>query len=107
MENVVATRKGPVVIDLETLSQPGTAGAAVAAPAPTPIRAPPPPETCLATGLLTFVEGGPDNPTVEMGGLRGAGARPGAMPRRVWKRVGTAAVQPVEEPRFVLERPTP
>ncbi|MGE5244197.1 MAG: type 2 lanthipeptide synthetase LanM [Betaproteobacteria bacterium] len=94
MENIVATRRGPVLVDPElTLqptrereTQPGAAGPAS--------------EPCVASGILTFAEVGADGGRYETGGLRGEGLRGSARPRRSWKGQRTDGLHFVEEHEF-------
>lgn len=101
MENVIATREGPVVIDLEALFEPGGAAPAgdgsEAAEEARVGGERPVGESCLATGLLTFVAGGPETPLQEVGGLRGRGAGTSTLARRVWTALGTAGIRYVED----------
>ena len=62
MENLVATRRGPVLIDLELLLQPELTGSESVAD-----------RSCLRTGLLSDVEFGRDDDVSDVGGLRGTG----------------------------------
>ena len=82
MENIVATASGPAIIDAEMLCQPsrdieldGTGGA--------------PPESCLASGLLTMAHAGPGEAVFDIGGLRGDGVTPTSLGRRRWAHLGT------------------
>ncbi len=100
MENVVATRQGPVLVDLEALCAPGEAGPEADAPggADTGVGQPATPaSSCLQTGLLTYVAGGPDTPLREVGGLRGRAAGTSTLARRVWTGLRTAAIGFVED----------
>lgn len=99
MENVVATREGPVLVDLEALFAPGetpvAAGAGVGESAT-------PPGSCLETGFVSFVAGGPDTPLQDVGGLRGRGAGTSTLPRRVWRELGTSVITFAEESAFAV-----
>ena len=57
MENVVATRRGPVLVDTESVMQPIRARAKESQPGNVKSDADDP---CLATGLVTFGEMGAD-----------------------------------------------
>ncbi|HEV3142037.1 MAG TPA: type 2 lanthipeptide synthetase LanM family protein, partial [Vicinamibacterales bacterium] len=87
MENLVATRDGPVVIDLELLLQPELKPAAQSDAD----------RSCLRTGLLSLVELGPGDDAFDVGGLRGTGRMPLAAARRLWRNLGTDAISSVEE----------
>lgn len=100
MENVVATAQGPVLVDLEALFAPGDARPAGEKPtgAETGVgQAPTPPSSCLQTGLLTYVSGGPDTPLQEVGGLRGRAAGTSTLARRVWRHLRTRDIHFVED----------
>ncbi|HYM24608.1 MAG TPA: DUF4135 domain-containing protein, partial [Vicinamibacterales bacterium] len=87
MENVVATRSGPVVVDLELLLQPELRGAAEGDAD----------QSCLRTGLLSLIEVGPGDEVFDVGGLRGSGRVPLAAARRTWRNGGTDAIAYVDE----------
>src|SRR5262249_25145749 len=65
MENIVASRGGPVLIDLEMLLQPG--GEATDESSVD--------RSCLRTGLLSVIEFGANEAPNDIGGLRGSGVR--------------------------------
>ena len=93
MENVIATRRGPVLIDLEMLLQPVAKVAAASAPAlPSGEPVAPPGgtaatspaadgESCLTTGFVTMVESN-GGEVFDVGGLRGTGAGTAALAGR-------------------------
>jgi type 2 lantibiotic biosynthesis protein LanM len=98
MENLVATRAGPVVVDLELLLQPVSRrvkdraralGESVTVD-----------DSCLASGLLGMVQTGKDGDVYDVGGLRGDGSGALSVAKRVWRDTGTAAVHYVEENVF-------
>jgi type 2 lantibiotic biosynthesis protein LanM len=101
MENLVVTSDGPVLVDVEPLLQPVRkarhseieAGESFA-------DAHPSKESCLATGLLSMFEIGPDGQIFDVGGLRGAGTGVLTMPRLAWKGLRSADVHFVEETTF-------
>jgi type 2 lantibiotic biosynthesis protein LanM len=96
MENVVATRQGPVVVDLEMLLQPVTQAALdlelLQLSDESGIEA-----SCVATGLLSTVQTGADGLPHEAGGLRGRVLALGTS-IRTWQHLGTDAVCQVEAP---------
>ncbi len=101
MENLVATREGPVLVDLELLLQPESRSSAVLNQvAREPGDRPHAGESCLATGLLTLVETGPEGQVYDMGGLRGQGGGPASIPLRAWKHQGQDSLHFVEETTF-------
>jgi type 2 lantibiotic biosynthesis protein LanM len=87
MENVVATREGPVIIDLELLLQPELK----------PATESDADRSCLRTGLLSLVEFGPGDDVFDVGGLRGNGRVPLASARRSWRNLGTDAIAYTDE----------
>jgi type 2 lantibiotic biosynthesis protein LanM len=101
-ENLVATRGGPVLVDLELLLQPDGSRPAAAADdqAPQDDRVAPP--SCLSTGMLSLIDFTPEGEPHDAGGLRGA--RTGALPfpTRVWRGCGTDALHVVEQSTFAV-----
>jgi type 2 lantibiotic biosynthesis protein LanM len=110
MENVIATRRGPVLIDLEMLLQP--VGKVAPAAAPTLPSGDPPPapasaatasandsESCLTTGFVTMVESN-GGEVFDVGGLRGTGAGTAAMTGRVWHDLDSDAIHFTDETTF-------
>ncbi len=103
MENVVATRGGPVLIDLELTLQPVPRTAQSNAPHRTrtadvegdAVES----ESCLTSGFLTLVESGAGQ-AFDIGGLRGTGEGIGALAGRVWRGLETDAVHFTEEKTF-------
>ncbi|HEY8550207.1 MAG TPA: type 2 lanthipeptide synthetase LanM, partial [Vicinamibacterales bacterium] len=105
MENVVATRGGPVIIDLELMLQPVTRSSATSAPhgslktadtgEPDPLSN----ESCLTTGLLTLVESSAGQ-AFDVGGLRGTGEGVGTLAGRVWQALDSDAIHYTEERQF-------
>ncbi len=103
VENLVATREGPVLVDLELLFQPvGGAVTPGARRARGEEPAVPAAGSCLASGLLSCVEFGADGAPYDVGGLRGGSTAPASLPTRRWADVGTDSVHPVDEPTFRL-----
>ncbi|MCC7044010.1 MAG: type 2 lantipeptide synthetase LanM family protein [Acidobacteria bacterium] len=102
-ENLVATRGGPVLVDLELLLQPDGSRSAAAAhdQAPQGDQAAPP-VSCLSTGMLSLIDFTPDGEPHDAGGLRGA--RTGALPfpTRVWRGCGTDALHVVDQSTFAV-----
>lgn len=95
MDNLVATRKGPVLIDVESLVQQhpatrqidGTLGAF--APGKEG-----PDSSVLSTGLLDFaVRAGPDGRISDASGLRGMGGYDHYNKKRVWRYANTDAMR--------------
>lgn len=84
MDNVVATRSGPVLIDTETLLQPDWAGDSQVGGAAATVEAS---ERALRTGLLAFPWLDPQGHFVDIGGLRGVGGYLVAERGRRWKEV--------------------
>lgn len=80
VENVVATREGPVVIDAEMLLQPELVRFTTTAESETPAG------TCLDSSLLTLaVEGEPER---DLAGLRPTPQRLGSGSLRRWRQLG-------------------
>lgn len=105
MENVVATAQGPVLVDLEALFAPGEPRPAGDGPtaAETGVgQAASPSSSCLQTGLITYVSGGPDTPLHEVGGLRGRAAGTSTLARRVWQHLRTDAIHFVEDTSMAM-----
>lgn len=75
MDNVVAGPGGPVLVDGEALLQPVVAGAAAA-------------DSCLASGLLSFVTEDAAGDLVDIGGLCGRGGHAAGTVRQ-WHGLGT------------------
>jgi len=109
MENLVATKRGPVLIDLEMLLQPVAKVAAVSAP-PLPSGEPAPPatasttaagdgESCLTTGFVTMVESN-GGEVFDVGGLRGTGEGTAALAGRVWHALDSDDVHFTDEATF-------
>ena len=116
MENVIATRRGPVLIDLEMLLQPVGKVAAAATPAlPSgePVGRPASgptsglgrprrradSESCLTTGFVTMVESN-GGEVFDVGGLRGTGAGIAALAGRVWHDLDTDAIHVTDDATF-------
>jgi type 2 lantibiotic biosynthesis protein LanM len=102
-ENLVATRRGPVLVDLELLLQPAGSPSTTASDdrAPQGDRVAPP-VSCLSTGMLSLIDLTPDGEPHDAGGLRGA--RTGALPfpARIWRGCGTDALHFVDQPTFAV-----
>jgi type 2 lantibiotic biosynthesis protein LanM len=92
MENVVATREGPVLIDPEMFFQPER-GKASSSGSPKPDEEP---GACLQTGMVSLIETGPDGAVYDIGGLRGGERVPSALRTRSWRNHGTDALGYVE-----------
>ncbi|MEO5822274.1 MAG: type 2 lanthipeptide synthetase LanM [Vicinamibacteraceae bacterium] len=113
MENVIATRRGPVLIDLEMLLQPVGKVAAAAAPVlpsgePVPVGAAAGTaattpgsdgESCLTTGFVTMVESN-GGEVFDVGGLRGSGAGIAALAGRIWHDLDSDAIHFTDDATF-------
>jgi class II lanthipeptide synthase len=89
MENVVATRRGPVLVDVEALIQPPQSSSNPASEAGTPGEK----ESFLTTGLLSFPQVGVDGGVHDVGGLCGTGGRPTSSRQRDWVDVNTDSMR--------------
>ena len=100
MENVVATRGGPVLIDVELTLQPRPRASTIV-PAATAAGEPgvPDHDHCLTSGLLTLVESS-GGQVFDIGGLRGTGTGIAVMPGRAWHALETDAIHVTEEKTF-------
>ena len=111
MENVIATRRGPVLIDLEMLLQPVAKVAAASAPA-LPSGEPVAPaggtaatspaadgESCLTTGFVTMVESNGAE-VFDVGGLRGTGAGTAALAGRIWRDLDSDTIHFTDDTTF-------
>lgn len=83
MGNVVATARGPVIIDAEMVLQPERADAAEGGPAARELAADRLRRTFVSTGLLSTLQDEGRGRLVEVGGLRGEGGRAAAEKTRV------------------------
>jgi type 2 lantibiotic biosynthesis protein LanM len=101
MENLVATARGPVLVDIEPLLQPVTTSRARELDAAGPSDNHDAQESCLATGLLSMFEIGPDGQVFDVGGLRGDGTGALPLPRLVWKNLRTPDLHFTKETQFV------
>ncbi len=107
MENVIATRRGPVLIDLEMLLQPVAKVASASTPAlPSgePVAAAASAtgadgESCLTTGFVTMVESN-GGEVFDVGGLRGTGAGTAALAGRIWHDLDSDAIRFTEDATF-------
>jgi type 2 lantibiotic biosynthesis protein LanM len=100
MENLVATGRGPVLVDIEPLLQPVTTLRARELEAAAPSDDHDSQESCLATGLLSMFEIGPDGQVFDVGGLRGDGTGALPLPRLVWKNLRTPDLHFTRETQF-------
>jgi lantibiotic modifying enzyme len=73
VENIIATRRGPVLIDTEMLLQPAGSGLLDATPSASPhhVMGSPARTSCLETGMLTLLVKRADGSIADVGGLRG------------------------------------
>ncbi|HWJ57453.1 MAG TPA: type 2 lanthipeptide synthetase LanM family protein [Vicinamibacterales bacterium] len=110
MENVIATRRGPVLIDLEMLLQPVAKIAASSGPALPSGEAVAPGgtaatspiadgESCLTTGFVTMVESN-GGEVFDVGGLRGTGAGTAALAGRIWRDLDSDAIHFTDDATF-------
>ena len=110
MENVIATRRGPVLIDLEMLLQPVAKIAATSGPAlpsgepvaagGTAATSPAADgESCLTTGFVTMVESN-GGEVFDVGGLRGTGAGTAALAGRIWRDLDSDAIHFTDDTTF-------
>lgn len=99
-ENVVATRNGPVLVDVELLLQPERRTTTPFDETGGTRMGPTVESSCLSTGLLTLIDLTSEGEPHDSGGL--CGERSGALPfpKRVWQHRGTDALQVVEESVF-------
>jgi type 2 lantibiotic biosynthesis protein LanM len=99
MENLIATEAGPALIDLELLFEPpvGPVAAEDEDVAGGGCRVE---DTCLSTGLVSFIESGADGTLFDVGALRGGGQGTAALAQRRWKDLASAALHFVEERTF-------
>jgi type 2 lantibiotic biosynthesis protein LanM len=95
MDNVVATRDGPVLIDAETLLQPEWAADPRAGGGTDRTSGF---ESAARTGLLAFPSQDPQGCFVDIGGLRGAGGYLVAERARRWRDVNTDTMGVFAEP---------
>jgi type 2 lantibiotic biosynthesis protein LanM len=96
MENVAATRRGPVIVDPESLLYPGRPRVTESNPRSHDRKSP----SCVETGFITFGETGPDGLRYETGGLRGTGLRGSARARRQWTGLRADALGFTEQHEF-------
>jgi len=111
MENVIATRRGPVLIDLEMLLQPigkVATASSPALPSGEPVTAPgsgamtspvADGESCLTTGFVTMVESN-GGEVFDVGGLRGTGAGTAALAGRIWHDLDSDAIHFTDDATF-------
>ena len=100
MENVVATRGGPVLIDVELTLQPRPRASTILPAAPAAgDPGVPDHDHCLTSGLLTLVESS-GGQVFDIGGLRGTGTGIAVMPGRAWHALETDAIHVTEEKTF-------
>lgn len=96
MENVIALKEGPVLIDLETLLQPGPglsgpgAGTGTFSQAARRVQ-----DSVMQTGLLPLWQRGRQGALYDIGGLTGEGGYESPALRAVWENVGTDGIQSV------------
>jgi type 2 lantibiotic biosynthesis protein LanM len=100
MENVVASVAGPQLVDTEMLVQPEPAGVGVLPGSRDARGAGEGRPSCLETGLLSMFQRDNEGAMFDIGGLRGAGGGRAPVARRVWKGLGTDALQFVLDGRF-------
>ncbi len=92
MENIVATREGPVLVDPEMIFQPERGTESEGEGGSAGERRP----SCLETGMLSWIEAGPDGEIYDIGGLRGADRVASPVRGRQWLDHGTSSLHCVE-----------
>ena len=94
-QNVIATSRGPVLIDLETLLQPEGFAAATANLPSGSVKSPGTADgaACLSSGLLSSLETRGDGQAVEVGGLRGRADRVPPVEVVEWSNLRTDALE--------------
>ncbi len=100
MENIVATRDGPVLVDTEMLLQPSRRPMGRAADDAVASWREAASSSCLATGLLSLIESGPGGSAFDIGGLRGSGASVPAVGQHVYRHLRSDLLRVAEEPSF-------
>jgi class II lanthipeptide synthase len=100
MENLIATSEGPVLIDLELMLEPELAVAHESSAADSGDPSCQTNESCLASGILSFIESSADGSLFDVGALRGTGEGIAALAQRRWKNLRTSAIHAVEERVF-------
>lgn len=104
MENLVATSRGPVLVDLELLLQPVSVAAdrfiraTTASASLGSIE-----DSCLGSGLLSMVEISADGLAFDLGALRGDGTGVFGIARRVWKNQGLPSMHFVEQQTYAAD----
>ncbi len=106
MENVVAGRGGPFLVDVETLLQPGRAGSGEGRPAGGAVARAQAAlgDSFLATGLLTFEEAAAGGTIRDVGGLCGRGGWTLGARRLAWVAANTDAMRPEPQAACAPER---
>jgi hypothetical protein len=105
MENIVATRRGPALVDAELFLQPISVATERYLDALRKESRMLAEESCLATGFVRMMNTGPDGEPYDVGGLCADGTGPRSMPHRVWTALGSSAIHFTEEQMYA--RPTP
>lgn len=100
-ENLIATSRGPVLIDLELLLQPSGSPSVATADAPAPQgNEVAPPVSCLTTGMLSLIDLTSDGEPHDAGGLRGESTGALPFPARIWRARLTDALHFVDQSTF-------
>ena len=94
MENVIATAGGPVLIDLETLLQPGLPQSSAPRTGAFSIAAQRVHDSVLQTGLLPLWQRGRQGMLFDIGGLTAEGGYESPAPRLMWEHTGTDGINP-------------
>lgn len=102
MDNVIATRAGPVLIDVETLFQPRAATASGAGGGALRGARQLVGDSVLRTGLLPTWQRTPDGTLYDVSGLAGEGGQDTGYRRLAWRGLNTDAMRPERE---VIRRP--
>ena len=107
MENLIASRDGPVLVDMEMIFQPDTQSdsssleaAALLDDAPVFLDT-----SCLASGVLTWIDNDGEGHPKDIGGLMGRGGFKTPFPRRSWKDLQLDTIHFVAEDAFVPVHP--
>jgi lantibiotic modifying enzyme len=103
MENVVATARGPVLIDLELLLQPVSAREQAGSGSAPDGTQRPAGASCLTTGFVSDLHTSAEGTLFDVGGLRGDGEGRTPVNRRVWTGLGSDAISYTTRPEFRID----
>jgi type 2 lantibiotic biosynthesis protein LanM len=99
-ENIVATVRGPIVVDAEMLLQPSIRTSSGSPSGPDDTGGDDELDSCLASGLVSAVVIDRDGEAFDVGGLQPSAARTTAIPRRKWLEIGGDQIRFVREHRI-------